>query len=87
MDLNSKDDKFAENVAGAHAVGLKVGAYHYYYALNVEDAIQEAANCRETIDNASVALGLPEFYNMEDLNRVVGVGAFLLCRLVKIQGV
>jgi len=31
--LHSKDGNFAENVAGAQAVGLKVGAYHYSYAL------------------------------------------------------
>jgi GH25 family lysozyme M1 (1,4-beta-N-acetylmuramidase) len=64
--LHSKDSKFAENVAGAHAFGLKVGAYHYSYALSVEDAIQEAANCSETINNAGVALELPVFYDMED---------------------
>lgn len=64
--LNSQDSNFAENVAGAHAVGLKVGAYHYSYALSVDDAIQEAANCRETIASAGVALELPVFYDMED---------------------
>lgn len=41
-----------QNVTGAKAAGLKVGAYHYSYALNVEDVIQEAKNCREAIDSA-----------------------------------
>lgn len=64
--LNSKDESFLENVAGAHALGLKVGAYHYSYALSVEDALQEARNCREAIDNAGVLLELPVFFDMED---------------------
>lgn len=64
--LQSKDSMFAEHVSGAQAVGLKVGAYHYSYALSVEDAIQEAANCRGAIDNAGVCLELPVFFDMED---------------------
>ncbi|MDF2572555.1 MAG: lyc 2 [Sporomusa sp.] len=63
---NSKDETFQQNVAGAKAAGLKVGAYHYSYALTVEDAIQEASNCRETIAEAGVLLELPVFFDMED---------------------
>lgn len=64
--MHSKDSMFAENVAGAHAAGLKVGAYHYSYALSVEDAIQEAANCREAIESTGQLLELPVFFDMED---------------------
>ena len=64
--LHSKDEMFEQNVAGAKAAGLKVGAYHYSYALNVEDAIQEAANCREAIESAGQLLELPVFFDMED---------------------
>jgi len=64
--LRSKDSRFAEYVAGAKAAGLKVGAYHYSYALSVEDAIQEAANCKEAIESTGVALDLPVFFDMED---------------------
>ncbi|MBU2704207.1 GH25 family lysozyme M1 1, partial [Sporomusaceae bacterium BoRhaA] len=64
--LHSKDERFLENVNGAHAVGLKVGAWHYSYGLSVEDAIQEARSCREAIDAAGVNLELPVFYDMED---------------------
>ena len=64
--LYSKDSMFAENVNAAHSVGLKVGAYHYSYALCQDDAIQEAKNCRETIDSAGVLLELPVFFDMED---------------------
>ena len=64
--LQSKDSMFAQNVNGAHDVGLKVGAYHYSYALTPDDAIKEANNCRETIDSADVLLELPVFFDMED---------------------
>ncbi|WP_234407852.1 GH25 family lysozyme [Anaerosinus massiliensis] len=64
--LNSEDSMFIQNVAGAHAAGLKVGAYHYSYALSVEDAIQEAKNCREIIDRSGALLELPVFFDMED---------------------
>ena len=64
--LQSKDDRFVEYVTGAKAAGLKVGAYHYSYALSVEDAIQEAANCREAIEGVGLSLDLPVFFDMED---------------------
>lgn len=64
--LRSKDAMFAQNVAGAKAVGLKIGAYHYSYALSVEDAIQEAANCREAIDSTGHLFELPVWFDMED---------------------
>lgn len=67
--LCSKDALFAANVAGAKAAGLKVGAYHYSYALNVAEAIHEAMNCREAIDNSGVLLDLPVFYDMEDADQ------------------
>lgn len=64
--LQSKDRMFAQNVTGAKAAGLKVGVYHYSYALCVEDTIQEAKNCRETIDSTGQRLELPVFFDMED---------------------
>ncbi|MBU2702286.1 GH25 family lysozyme M1 1 [Sporomusaceae bacterium BoRhaA] len=67
--LHSTDGNFVENVAGARAVGLKVGAYHYSYALTPDEAIQEAANCREAIDSAGVGLDLPVFFDMEDADQ------------------
>lgn len=69
MGKNLQDDMFLQNVTGAKAVGLQVGAYHYSYALTVEDAIQEAINCRDTIAHAGVLLGLPVFFDMEDADR------------------
>jgi GH25 family lysozyme M1 (1,4-beta-N-acetylmuramidase) len=64
--LQSKDGMFAQNVTGAKAAGLKVGAYHYSYALSVEDVIQEAKNCRGAIDSTGQLLELPVFFDMED---------------------
>lgn len=61
-----RDSMFAANVAGAHAAGLQVGAYHYGYALTPEEAALEAQNCRAAIDEAGVFLELPVFYDMED---------------------
>lgn len=64
--LQSKDELFVQNVAGAKAAGLKVGAYHYSYALTIEDSIQEAANCREVIESTGQLLEMPVFFDMED---------------------
>lgn len=61
-----RDEMFQQNVAGAHAAGLKVGAYHYSYALDVDDAAQEAENCRAAIDEAGCLLELPVWFDMED---------------------
>ena len=47
--LHSKDEMFTEHYNGAKAAGLKVGVYHYSYALTPGDAIEEAKNCSEAI--------------------------------------
>lgn len=63
---NSQDENFLANVEGAHAAGLKCGAYHYGYALTPAQARREARNCKEAIERAGVLLELPVFYDMED---------------------
>lgn len=60
------DEMFQRNVAEATKRGLKCGAYHYSYALNVAQAEEEARHCRQTIEDAGVLLELPVFYDMED---------------------
>lgn len=40
--LSQKDKAFESHYAKARAAGLKVGAYHYSYAKNVREALQEA---------------------------------------------
>ena len=66
---SGEDERFVENVNGAHAAGLRVGAYHYSYALGVEDACREALHCKHVIDTAGVLLDLPVFFDMEDADR------------------
>lgn len=63
---HGRDCMFLENVNQAHAHGMLVGAYHYDYSLNVDDAIENARNCRQAIDDAGVLLELPVFYDLED---------------------
>lgn len=63
---SGRHDRFAENVNGAHDIGLICGAYHYSYAIKPEHPAMEAANCRKAIDNSGVLLELPVFYDMED---------------------
>jgi len=62
----SKDEDFLRNVDGAHSAGLQCGAYHYSYALNPEQARQEARSCKQIIEEAGVLLELPVFFDMED---------------------
>lgn len=66
MGKNNRDENFLANVEGAHAAGLKVGAYHYSYALTPEDAIVEAQSCRAAIEEAGVLLELPVWFDFED---------------------
>ena len=63
------DSRFIENVEGAHAAGLKCGAYHYGYALTPEQAVEEAKNCIDVIDMAGVLLEMPVWYDMEDADK------------------
>ena len=61
-----RDELFLQNVNGAHAAGLRCGAYHYGYGLDVDAAVVEALNCRAAIEEAGVLLEMPVFYDMED---------------------
>ena len=60
------DETFRRNVDGAHEVGLKVGAYHFSYALTQSDAVNEALFCKRIIEEAGVFLELPVFFDMEE---------------------
>ena len=61
-----RDEMFLQNVHGAHAAGLRCGAYHYDYSTDISDAIANAVNCREAIAEAGVLLEMPVFYDLED---------------------
>lgn len=64
--LSIADETFRNDVNDAHSVGMKVGAYHYSYALNNSSAMKEADACKRIIDYAGVLLELPVFFDMED---------------------
>ena len=57
---------FQKDVNDAHSVGMKVGAYHYSYALTASEAMQEAIVCKNIIEKSGVFLELPVFFDMED---------------------
>ena len=60
------DETFARNVHDAHAAGLKVGAYHYSYALYPDAAAGEAHHCKRVIADSGVMLELPIWFDIED---------------------
>lgn len=57
------DEKFAENLAGAKAAGLKVGVYFFSQAKSDSEAVTEARLALKLIDGA--ALDLPVYYDWE----------------------
>ena len=60
------DDYVAENLAGAKAAGLKIGAYFFSQAVNVQEAKAEAAYALELLGD--VKLDLPLAYDWEYMN-------------------
>ena len=66
---SGRHDRFAENVEGAHSIGLQCGAYHYSYAIDSSHPAIEAENCRNAINESGVLLELPVFYDMEDADK------------------
>lgn len=55
---NTIDEKFIENIVGAHTAGLEIGIYWFIYALNEEDAVKNADKCIETIEPYKNAITL-----------------------------
>lgn len=74
------DESFQRNVEGAHAVGMKCGAYHYSYALTPADAIVEADFCKRIIEEAGVLLELPVWFDMEDADGYKKRNGFVFSR-------
>ena len=66
MGKSNTDEMFLNHYNGARSVGLKVGAYHYSYALTPDDAVIEANHCRDFIASTGCLLELPVFFDMED---------------------
>ena len=62
------EDAYAkQNLQGAKAAGLKVGAYFYSQALTVEEALEEAALALEILDG--FALDMPLVFDWEQESR------------------
>lgn len=59
-----KDSKFDQNYCNAKAAGLKVGAYWYSYAADIEDAKREAAACLEVLQGKQ--FDFPIYYDIEE---------------------
>lgn len=64
---SAKDTKFDEYYAAAKKVGLKVGAYWYSYALNVDGAKTEAKKMLEVIRGKTFEF--PIYIDMEDADQ------------------
>ena len=60
---NAVDEMFETNYKNAKANGLKVGAYIYSYALNINDAKKDARRVQEVINGKS--LDMPVFLDLE----------------------
>lgn len=66
---NTLDSKFYENVNAALAAGLKIGVYHYSYALTEERAREEAAFVINTLTDCGLTpdkLEMGVWFDMED---------------------
>lgn len=67
------DEKAKENLEGARAAGLKIGAYFFSQALNEAEAREEAALALEVLD--SLPLDLPLTYDWEYVSADKRTGA------------
>lgn len=66
---SQKDDMFETHYNGCKNVGLKIGAYLYSYASNVDGALKEVENCLKFIKGKQ--FDLPIFYDLEDKQTAV----------------
>lgn len=77
---NQKDPQFEANYAGAKAVGLPVGAYHYSYAKTVEQAKSEAQTFLGWIKGKTFEF--PVAFDIED-NSQVHLGKQLISDMIR----
>lgn len=64
--FGQEDSKFREYAYRAKEAGLKLGAYHYSYALTNSDVLREVDNCVNAIDKSGLCFELPIWFDMED---------------------
>ena len=58
-----EDPKFAENIKGANAAGIKVGVYFFTQAINRSEAVEEASMVLQLIKNYKISY--PVFLDVE----------------------
>lgn len=74
------DPYFEQNVNGAHAAGLRVGAYYYTYARSEQAVIDELSLFLQAL--TGLQLEYPVFVDVED-SSLTGIGRAQLTNLVK----
>ena len=74
------DPYFERNIAGAHAAGLRVGAYYYTYARSDEAVISEVQAVLDALEGNQ--LEYPVFVDVEE-SRLQGLGRGEITRLVR----
>ena len=62
------DEKFVQNIEGAHAAGVKVGVYFFSQAINVEEAIEEAEFVIEQLEPYSDMVDYPVVMDVEKIS-------------------
>ena len=60
------DERFDENIQGAHDAGLKIGVYFYTQAITTAEAKAEAQFCVQKLQNYAGYLSFPVMYDIEN---------------------
>ena len=82
------DPKFRENITGALAAGIKVGAYLYSYAKSVEAAKSEAYHALRLINPFKTKISLPVFFDSEEkgTEKIAKSAAIAFCDILRANG-
>ncbi len=64
-DAGQKDRNFDQNILAASMAGMKVGAYHYSYALTPEEAEEEARFCLSILEPYKSLIDYPIAFDIE----------------------
>lgn len=67
-NAKQRDEQFENNYRGAKAEGIKLGAYHYSYALTVEDALMEADFVLDMLNGKQFEF--PIYFDIEDKSQM-----------------
>jgi len=64
-DISQKDAKFEENIKGALAHGLHIGAYWFSYAISMQDALKEAEVFKKVLAPYKGKIDFPVAFDYE----------------------